>query len=256
MKRFAFLLYGVVCYLMFLGVFAYAACFVGGFLVPTSLDGPRTSPLWLALLVDVGLIAVFGIQHSVMARPGFKQWWTRFVPKPIERSTYVLITNVLLIALFVLWEPLGGTVWEVQHQAGRAALYTLFGAGWLMVPLATLMTGHFDLFGVRQVWLYFKGEPYTPPDFKTPAFYRYVRHPLYTGFILGFWATPTMTAAHLLFAALMTAYILIAVRFEERDLTTFHGEAYRTYTQRVPMLFPLPGKRLGAGSEAAPRESA
>jgi protein-S-isoprenylcysteine O-methyltransferase Ste14 len=174
-----------------------------------------------------------------MARPAFKRWLTRYVPGPAERSTYVLLSSLALFLIFGLWRPVGGVVWEVDGDAARAAVYAVFAAGWLLVLVATFLINHFDLFGLRQVWLEFRGVPYTPLQFATPGPYRVVRHPLYAGWLTVFWAAPTMTAAHLLFAAVTTAYILAAIRWEERDLVTFHPE-YEAYRQRVPMLVPVP----------------
>jgi len=251
MRRSLVLAYGLVNYAVFLGVFLYLAGFLGNLLVPRGIDSPAEGPLWVAVLVNTLLIAVFGLQHTVMARPTFKQWWTRFVPEPIERSTYVLLTNAALILLFWQWRPMGGVVWDVAHPAGRAALYGLFAFGWLTVFVSTVLINHFDLFGLRQVWLYFRGKPYTHLGFQTPGPYRYVRHPLYVGWITAFWATPTMTVAHLLFAAGMTAYILIAIRFEERNLVDYHGEAYAEYRRNVPMLIPRPSRRNPQGERVA-----
>lgn len=243
MKRLLVLLYGVANYLVFLGVFLYLAAFVGNLGVPRSLDSAPVGPLWLALLIDVLLIALFGVQHSVMARPTFKRGWTKYVPAPMERSTYVLFTNAALILLFAFWQPIGGTVWAVEHPTGRAALWTLFGLGWLTVLVTTFLINHFDLFGLRQVWLHFRNKPYTHVGFRTPGPYRYVRHPLYVGWMMAFWATPTMTLSHLVFAAGMSAYILVAIPFEERNLLLYHGRKYADYRRRVPMLIPGLGIR-------------
>ena len=248
MKRFLVLSYGVVSYVVCLGVLLYLAAFIGNLWVPRSMDSTRVGPLWLALLIDTLLIAFFGVQHSVMARPSFKEWWTGFVPKPIERSTYVMFTNVALILLFAYWQPIGGTVWEVQNPTGRAALWTLYTLGWLTVLATTFLINHFDLFGLRQVWLHLRGRPYTQLRFATPGPYRVVRHPLYVGWLLTFWATPTMTAAHLLFAVATTVYILIAIQLEERDLVAAHGPSYAAYRERVPMLVP---RRRKSASDAA-----
>lgn len=238
MKRTLVLAYGVVNYAVFLGVFLYLAGFVGNLVVPRAIDSPAEGPLWAAVLINSLLVALFGVQHTVMARPTFKKWWTRFVPQPIERSTYVLFTNAALILLFWQWRPMGGVVWNIEQPAGRAALYGLFAFGWLTVLVTTFLINHFDLFGLRQVWLYFRGKPYTHLGFKTPGPYNLVRHPLYVGWITAFWATPTMTVAHLLFAVGMTAYILVAIRYEERNLVEFHGETYAEYRRNVPMLIP------------------
>jgi protein-S-isoprenylcysteine O-methyltransferase Ste14 len=241
-RRVSMLAYGVACYALFFVTFCYAIGFVGNLVVPKGIDATPTVPLWQALLVNAGLLLAFALQHSVMARPGFKRWWTRFVPDAAERSTYVLLSSVAMIALFYYWEPMGGTIWQVTNPFGQAALLTLFVLGYAIVLVATFLINHFDLFGLRQTWLYFRGKPYTSLRFGTPGLYRHVRHPLYVGWLLGFWATPHMTAAHLLFAVLTTVYILIAIWFEERDLMTFHGEEYRAYRKSVPMLIPRLGK--------------
>lgn len=235
--------YGLVCYAMFLGVFLYAIGWIGNFLTPTRLDGARTGPMWLAAAVNVGLLTLFALQHSVMARPTFKRWWTRFVPTPVERSTYVLATNVALLLMFVLWRPMGGVIWDVQHPAARAGLFTLYGFGWALVLVATFLINHFDLFGLRHVWLYLRGKPYTHLRFATPGPYRLVRHPLYVGWLCVFWFTPTMTLAHLLFAVMTTAYILVAIQLEERNLVEHHGAAYEAYRRRTPMLIPFRRRR-------------
>lgn len=237
-RRFGVLLYGLVSYALFFASYCYAIGFVGGFVVPKSLDSAVTTSFGHALLMNLGLLGVFAVQHSVMARPAFKRWWTRFVPEPMERSTYVLASSVALIALFALWEPMGGTVWLVENPAGRALLYTGFGFGWLLVLVSTFLINHFDLFGLRQVWKFFRGLEYRPLRFVTPGPYRLVRHPLYVGWLCAFWFTPHMTVAHLVFAVMTTAYILIAIQLEERDLRTIHGQDYVNYQNRVPMLIP------------------
>ncbi len=235
--RFLLLLYGILCYLLSLAALLYAVGFIGGFLTPTQLDGPRQGSFAAALVIDGGLLALFALQHSGMARPGFKRWLTRFVPGPAERSTYVLLSSVALFLLFWQWRPLGGVVWEVPGEAARAAVYALQAAGWLTVLVTTFLINHFDLFGLRQVWLAFRGAPYTSLQFTTPGPYRLVRHPLYVGWLTVFWAAPTMTAAHLLFALGTTVYILAAIRWEERDLVAAHPE-YAAYRRQVPMLLP------------------
>jgi len=250
MKRVAILAYGVVCYAVFFATFLYAVGFVGGFAVPTTLDGPAEGPLWRALLIDLGLLALFAVQHSVMARPGFKRLWTRVVPEPAERSTYVLFSSLALIAMFALWQPLGGTVWSIADPLGRAIAYGLFAFGWALVLVATFLINHFDLFGLRQVWLYFRGKPYTPLGFVTPGPYKLVRHPLYVGWLFAFWATPEMTTAHLVFAVMTTAYILIAIQLEERDLVRHLGARYAAYRREVPMLIPRPRFRRRTESAA------
>jgi methanethiol S-methyltransferase len=231
-------IYGTFCYAIFFGTFLYAIGFVGNLPVGHTIDGSPTLPLGQALLINTLLLGLFAVQHSVMARPAFKRVWTRIVPTPVERSTYVLFSSAALLLLFHLWQPMGGVIWDVQSPLGRAILYGLFTFGWLLVLLATFAINHFDLFGLRQVWLHLRGQDYTPLPFKTPFLYQYVRHPLYVGWLFAFWATPTMTAAHLLFAIATTAYILIAIQLEERDLLTVYGEAYVDYRQQVPMLIP------------------
>jgi len=238
MKRIAFFLYGTFCYLFFLVIFLYAAGFVGNFGVPNTIDGPPQVSFWQALIINTVLLGVFAVQHSMMARQGFKQWWTRYVPQPIERSTYVLFTNIALALIFYAWQPMGGEIWQVQDSIGQGLLYGLFAAGWGLVLMATILINHFDLFGMRQVWLYLRQQEYTHLPFRTPVLYRYVRHPLYVGFLLAFWATPTMTVAHLVFAVTTTIYILMAIQWEEKDLVAFHGKAYETYRRQVPMLIP------------------
>jgi len=236
-KRISVFIYGVVSYAIFFGSFLYAIGFVGNVGVPKSIDSIPESPLWVALAINSLLLGAFAVQHSVMARPGFKRWITRFIPKPAERSTYTLASSLLLIALFAFWEPIGGVVWSVQDPIGKALLHSLFGFGWALVLVATFLINHFDLFGLRQVWLYLVGKEYTHQKFGTPGFYKWVRHPLYVGWFFAFWATPTMTVAHLVFALLATGYILIAIQLEERDLLNVHPE-YAGYRKRVPMLIP------------------
>ncbi|WP_447977495.1 methanethiol S-methyltransferase [Candidatus Nitrospira bockiana] len=230
--------FGSLTYVIFLATFLYALAFVGNIGVARTIDGAPQVPVGQAIVINLLLLGLFAVQHSVMARPAFKRWWTRVIPKPVERSTYVLFSSAALLLLFHLWQPMGGTIWDVQEPISRAVLHGLFGFGWLLVLVATFLINHFDLFGMRQVWLHLKGQPYTPLPFKTPWLYRYVRHPLYVGWLFAFWATPTMTVAHLVFAIATTAYILLAIRFEERDLVAVHGRAYAEYRERVPMLIP------------------
>lgn len=246
MKRIAFFIYGTLCYLFFVGIFLYAVGFLGNFGVPTTIDGQPQVSIWQALVINTFLLGLFAVQHSVMARQGFKRWWTQYIPKPIERSTYVLCTNIALALLFYAWEPMGGEIWHIQHPIGQFILYSLFAVGWGLVLMATIMINHFDFFGMRQVWLYLQGQVYTPLPFKTPALYRHVRHPLYVGWLLIFWSTPTMTSAHLMFAFTTTVYILMAIQWEEKDLVIFHGPEYEDYQYRVPMFFPrfLQGNRM------------
>jgi protein-S-isoprenylcysteine O-methyltransferase Ste14 len=238
MKRIVAFSYGTLCYFVFLATFVYAVLFIGNIALSRTLDGEATAQFGQALLINALLLGVFAVQHSVMARPAFKQWWTRLIPKPVERSTYVLFSSLALLLLFYAWQPLGGTLWDVCDPIVRGMIYCLFAGGWVLVLVATFLINHFDLFGMRQVWLYVTHRPYTPLEFKTPGLYRYVRHPLYVGWLLTFWATPTMTAAHLVFAMATTAYILIAIQFEERDLAAIHGAAYEAYRRQVPMLVP------------------
>ena len=238
-KRIAFFVYGSLSYLIFFGTFLYAIGFIGNFGVPRTLDGAPSGPLVVAFAIDVALLTGFAIQHSVMARKWFKDWWTRIVPKTLERSTYVLFSSLALILLFWQWRPLGGVVWSIEEPVGRIVLRGLFAFGWALVLFSTFLINHFDLFGLRQVWLNLLGRPYTTLRFGTPGPYRLVRHPLYVGWLFAFWSTPTMTFAHLLFSMATTAYILMAIQFEERDLAREHGESYEAYRRSVPMLIPF-----------------
>jgi len=238
MKRRLYLAYGLAMYLMFLGVYAYFAGFTGNFLVPRSIDTPVTSTTTVAVAVNLLLVVVFAVQHSVMARPAFKRWWTRIIPQPIERSTYLLAANLATMLLVWQWRPIATVVWDVQQPVARAGLWAMFAAGWLSVPAASLLINHFDLFGLRQVWLHFRGRPYTALPFRTPLAYAHVRHPLYLGWALAFWATPTMTAGHLLFAGSLTVYMAMAAFIEESDLIAHFGHNYHQYRQQVPMLVP------------------
>lgn len=239
LKRISFFAYGVICYAIFFATFLYAIGFIGGFGVPTTLDGPRTAPLAQAIAIDAGLLALFAVQHSIMARRWFKERWTRLVPPALERSTYVLFSSLALILMFWQWQPLGGVVWSVEDPIGRIVLQSLFAFGFALVLVSTFLINHFDLFGLRQVWLVLRGKPYTRLEFGTPGPYRLVRHPLYVGWFFAFWMTPAMTFAHLLFAIATTAYILIAIQFEERDLVREFGSSYEDYRRKVPMLLPF-----------------
>jgi len=252
-RRIAIFAFGIVSYLVFLATFLYALGFVGGFLAPTTLDGAPRVPFGRALAVDLGLLALFALQHSAMARPAFKRAWTRIVAPPLERPIYVLASSLCLVALFALWQPLGGVVWDLESALARGVAYAAFGFGWSLVLVTTFLINHFDLFGLRQVWFALRNRPYRPLRFVQPGPYKLVRHPLYVGWLFAFWATPTMTAAHLVFAIMTTAYILVAIRFEERDLVAEHGAAYEAYRRRVPMLVPGTARRASTPSlEEAP----
>lgn len=240
-------LYGVACYLAFFATFLYSVGFIGNFGVSKSIDSGPQLPLGDALAVNVALLGIFAIQHSVMARQWFKRAWTRLVPATVERSTYVLLSSVALALLFWKWQPIGGVIWNVQNDAARGVLTVLYAAGWLLVLASTFLINHFDLFGLRQVWLNLRGKPYTQLAFRTPALYRVVRHPLYVGWLMVFWSAPKMTSAHMIFAAATTAYILIAIQLEERDLVSIHPE-YADYRKRVPMLLPM-GRRAEPSGE-------
>jgi methanethiol S-methyltransferase len=248
LARIATFVYGVLCYLIFFCTFLYAAGFIGNLVVPKSIDSGPAGPFGEALLVNAGLLALFAVQHSLMARPWFKRAWTRFIPSPVERSTYVLLSSLALLFLFWQWRPMGGVVWNAEGQALRVVLYGLCATGWLIVLVSTFLINHFDLFGLRQVYLFLLGREYTQLVFGTPALYRHVRHPLYLGWLFAFWATPVMTLAHLVFAIATTLYILLAIQFEERDLIRLHGDEYRRYQKRVPMILPL---RVGRATTEA-----
>lgn len=243
MKRVLFFLYGVICYFIFFGTFLYAIGFIGNLFVPKSIDSAVTTPLGEALLINTALLSLFALQHSVMARQGFKKWWTQFVPKPIERSTYVLFTNLCLILMFWQWQPLGGVIWNLEGSFITGIMYGLYAFGWITVLITTFLINHFDLFGLRQVWLYLVGKKYTNLGFVTPGPYKLIRHPLYLGWLLVFWSTPVMTVAHLLFAVVTTAYIFFAIRLEEKDLVSIHGRDYAEYKNKTPMMLPFGRKQ-------------
>jgi protein-S-isoprenylcysteine O-methyltransferase Ste14 len=246
-SRIVTFIYGLVSYAVFFAVFLYGIGFIGGFLTPTMLDGAPTRPLIPSLAIDLGLLAAFAIQHSGMARPAFKRWWTRVVPEAAERSTYVLVSSLVMIALYLAWQPIGGVIWETGGKV-RLAVTALYLFGVLLLLYSTFLIDHFDLFGLTQVWRRLTGAHYRSPKFHTPALYRLVRHPLYVGWLIMFWAAPTMTLAHLVFAIMTTAYILIAIQLEERDLLDAFGAQYADYRRKTPMLIPrLFGRRQPAG---------
>ncbi len=243
MKRFTTLTYGILCYVVFLATFLYAIGFIGNLIVPKSIDSvPTVSPA-TALMINTVLLVIFAVQHSVMARPFFKQAWLRIVPEAAERSTYVLCSSLAMILLFGLWQPIGGVIWDVDNALGQNTLHFIYGAGWALVLASTFSIDHFDLFGLRQTLLYALGRKYEPPVFKQPVLYRIVRHPLYVGWVVVFWSTPTMTIAHLFFAVVTTLYTLIAIQLEEYDLANTHPQ-YSEYKRRVPMLIPAIGQLL------------
>ncbi len=239
--------YGVVSYLVFFVTFLYAIAFVGNLFVPNvipkTIDTGAADGFTTSLVIDAALLTLFAVQHSVMARPAFKRWWTRIVPQAVERSTYVLLSSLVLVLLFWQWRPVTRVVWGVDNSAGQLLLWALFALGWLTVLLSTTMINHFDLFGLRQVNFYRRGEEYEHLPFTTRGFYHFVRHPIMLGFIIAFWATPRMTVGHLLFAVATTAYILVAIQLEERDLVGYHPEDYNKYRREVSMLLPLPKRR-------------
>ncbi len=247
-KRILVFAYGTITYAITLGIFVYAAGFIGNFGVPKTMDSGREVPLAQAIAIDALLLSVFAIQHSVMARGWFKRWLTRFIPRAAERSTYVLFSSLALILLFWQWQPMGGTIWNVKNPGGRAVLLGLYAAGWTLLLAVTFLINHFDLFGMRQVWYYLRGREMPPLRFVTPGPYKLVRHPLYIGWLTIFWVIPTMTVAHLVFAVLTSAYILVAIQFEERDLVKAHGRDYAEYRKQVPMFIPrLMGKESVGG---------
>lgn len=248
MIRTLFLLYGIAGYLLFMAMYAYMAAFVGNLPVPKTIDSGVPGPMSEAVAINLLLLGLFAAQHSIMARPAFKRIWTRFVPQPIERSTYVWFSCLVTILLMWQWRALPAVVWNVQQPALRTALWVLFAIGWLLVPLVSLLIDHFDLFGLRQVLLHWQGREYTSLPFRVPSLYKHVRHPLYLGWTLAFWATPTMTVGHLLFAGVLTGYMALAAIVEERDLIAHFGRPYEEYRRRVPMFVP----RIQPGATSSP----
>lgn len=241
-KKSLVLAYGLSCYTLFFIVFSYSILFIGNIVVTPSLDSPGQGDLMQAMLINAGLLGLFALQHSIMARPAFKRAIARFIPQHVERSTYVLASTVLLAAIVYFWQPMGGVIWQLTDPVAIAVVYGVFAIGWAILFMASFQLNHFDLFGLRQVWLYFRGEDYTYLTFKTPWLYRYMRHPLYVGLMIGLWAAPTMTVAHLVFAVLCTGYIFIGARLEERDLENALPE-YSQYKKQVPMFMPAPGSK-------------
>jgi methanethiol S-methyltransferase len=244
MTRATYVLFGAAVYVVFLATFVYLIAFVGDapWLDVTVDHGGTNQMPWLSALIDLGLIVLFGVQHSVMARPAFKRTWTRIVPTPIERSVYVLFASAALTIMFITWRPIPTTVWDVTNPAASAVIYVLFGLGWSIVLVSSNLLGHAELFGLKQVWSHARGVGSVEPNFRTPFFYRVVRHPLYAGFIIAFWAIPRMSAGHLLLAATMFVYVLIAIRHEERDLVSVFGDRYEEYRQRVGTIAPRLGR--------------
>jgi protein-S-isoprenylcysteine O-methyltransferase Ste14 len=242
MSRILVLLFGTFSYVLFLFAFLYQMGFVGSMVVPKAIDDGEVIAALPAVLINILLLSLFAIQHTIMARIAFKKWWTKIVPAPIERSIFVLLSSLILLLMNWQWNPLPEMVWHIEGTIGRNLLIALSLAGWGLVLYASFLINHFDLFGLRQVWIHFKGQPYTSVHFKESLLYRWVRHPLMLGFIIAFWATPDMSQGHLLFAVVTTAYALFGIQVEERTLTAIHGDNYREYQKRVSMIVPMPPK--------------
>ena len=243
MKRLSVFMYGVFSYLAFFVTFLYLIAFIGNLVVPKTIDSGLTIGIPQSAIIDLGLLSLFAIQHTLMARPGFKRWWTTLVPEPIERSTYVLATSISLALLCWQWRPMKELIWNVDNATGKAILFAFFFFGWGLALLSSFVINHFDLFGLRQVWFYLRNQKYSPVEFQMKSLYKYIRHPLVLGIIVGSWVTPRMTMGHLLLAVTFTAYILVGIQFEEHDLVHFFGENYTNYRRRVPMLIPFTKKR-------------
>ncbi|MCH2048334.1 MAG: isoprenylcysteine carboxylmethyltransferase family protein [Trichodesmium sp. ALOHA_ZT_67] len=240
MSRTLVFIYGIVCYLISLMTFLYTIGFVGNLIVPKTLDLNLDGSLIKGLLIDILLIFLFGVQHSIMARQSFKKWWTKIIPEVIERSTYVLMASLVLLLLCWQWSSFGGIIWNIQNPIIFNIIYGIFAVGWLIVFLSTFMINHFDLFGLRQVYLYWRGQEYEDLEFRNPGFYKYIRHPIMLGFLIAFWATPLMTSSHLVFAIGITIYVLIGIKLEEVDMISIYGNLYQEYRQQVSMLIPVP----------------
>lgn len=251
----AALLYGGLAYLVFLTTVLYAIAFVGNLPAPKTIDSGEPGPVAAALIINTLLLGLFAVQHSVMARPGFKRWWTRFVPQSIERSTYVLLASLALLLLYWQWRPISDPVWTIENPSIATAVHVVFWLGWGMLLVSTFLISHFELFGLTQVLARLRGRELPAPVFKTPFLYRRVRHPIYLSFLLAFWATPAMTIGHLLFAVATTGYILIAIQLEERDLIALFGDQYRRYRSGVAMLIPLPKRHKPAEPTASPEQA-